>query len=109
VPGSKRLESRVLRVEFRFRPRCARCRRELACSFCRFGYDLEAMTAAELQQMVLSGLKEQRQRDPASFFGSAGFDLNRLTVEELHVLRVLLRKADPEGDPDGERHAGERR
>jgi hypothetical protein len=87
------IENRLHKLESRMTLRCFKCGHPLHCDVCEFGRDVRECSDEELMDIVVGGMK-RLGRDP-NFFNSLGYDLNRLTVEELRLLRDLLTKADP--------------
>jgi hypothetical protein len=89
-------ERRLAILEQQIPLRCPQCGQAVECSMCNgwkddarhFGIDPERLIACVRAEIdaALSG-------SPHDVFLSHGYDVNKLTVEELRQLRVLLSKA----------------
>lgn len=98
------LKTRLTQVEARITPRCPTCTRELSCDYCAYGIDLRTATEGELEQLVLDGVREKLERHGIDFFRLIGCDLQKLTEDELRMLKVLLQRMGSES-PNGGPHA----
>jgi hypothetical protein len=96
------IEKRLATLEQQIPLRCPQCGQAVECSMCNgwkdearsLGIDPERLVD-RLHREMLASLTER----PHDVFLSHGYDLNKLSVEELKQLRGLLTKAGEEPQP----------
>ena len=98
------IERRLTKLEARITPRCPTCKREVSCDYCAYSIDVRTASDEALEQIVLDGVRLKLERHGINFFRLLGCDLQKLTGDELRMLKVLLQRMGPEG-PNGGPHA----